>query len=392
MKHVAVLGGGPAGAVAAERLAAAGVRVTIIDEKLAWEKPCGGGITYKAYSRYPFLIDNATPKNSISETCLSDSGGAAATMRLSQPLLIYSRMDLNRMLLARAERSGAEISKDRVLAVKREGERWRVQTKAGKLDADFCVVATGARNSLRDFGTEYSASHTMYALGYYVPRMQRHIDIRFFQFLEGYIWIFPRCDHLSVGICGKGEPAHMLRRRLERFMEERGLPVKGSTFFGHMIPALEKPSWPRNRVAGTGWMAAGDAAGLVDPVTGEGLYYAVRSGDLASRILLDETVSPAQRESAYRAALKQDFLEELSFGSGLAKRFFFKRFLFSSVPARMIEFMQRSPRLSEIVQDLFAGTQSYLELKKRLLDNLNGTLFDIFVGSTLGRMVVKEGR
>ena len=49
MKSVAVLGGGPAGAVAAERLAAAGISTTLFDEKLAWEKPCGGGLTYKAY-------------------------------------------------------------------------------------------------------------------------------------------------------------------------------------------------------------------------------------------------------------------------------------------------------------------------------------------------------
>ena len=60
--RVAVLGGGPAGAMAAARLAAAGVSTVVIDEKLAWEKPCGGGLTYKAYTRYPFLTENFTPK------------------------------------------------------------------------------------------------------------------------------------------------------------------------------------------------------------------------------------------------------------------------------------------------------------------------------------------
>ncbi len=62
MKTVAVLGGGPAGAFAAERLARAGLKAIIFDEKLAWEKPCGGGLTFKAYNEYPFLIDNAWPK------------------------------------------------------------------------------------------------------------------------------------------------------------------------------------------------------------------------------------------------------------------------------------------------------------------------------------------
>ncbi len=59
---VAVLGGGPSGAFAAEKLAAAGIRTVVFDEKLAWEKPCGGGLTWKAYSQYPFLTDGATPK------------------------------------------------------------------------------------------------------------------------------------------------------------------------------------------------------------------------------------------------------------------------------------------------------------------------------------------
>jgi geranylgeranyl reductase len=56
MKRVAILGGGPAGAFAAEQLASAGLRVVVFDEKLAWEKPCGGGLTYKAYSQYPLPV------------------------------------------------------------------------------------------------------------------------------------------------------------------------------------------------------------------------------------------------------------------------------------------------------------------------------------------------
>src|SRR6185437_354489 len=102
MKQVAVLGGGPAGAFAAEQLALAGVRVMLFDEKLAWEKPCGGGLTHKAYSQYPFLLDNPTPKRFVTESVLSAPQGGEAPLKLSDPLLIYSRYDLNRMLLERA--------------------------------------------------------------------------------------------------------------------------------------------------------------------------------------------------------------------------------------------------------------------------------------------------
>jgi flavin-dependent dehydrogenase len=377
--------------MAAARLAAAGLDAILLDEKLAWEKPCGGGITWKAYQQYPFLLENPAPKKAVSETVLSDVKSGEVRMRLSKPLLIYSRYDLNGMLLERAAKAGARVEKDRVLGLQRTAGGWSVRTGSGSFDADFCVVATGARNSLRNVGTEWNASDTMYALGYYVPVTQDRIDIQFFPNFEGYIWVFPRSNHVSVGICGKGEPAARMRKRLEEYMERRGIPRKDAVFYGHMIPALEKPSWFRNRVSGEGWVAVGDAAGLVDPVTGEGLYYAFRSGDLAAEAILSEQHHPSVRHSLYHSLIRRDVMADLVIGAGLAKRFFIQQFLFSSVPARMIELMRRSPRMTEIVQDLFAGTQSYSSLKRRLLDNLNGTVLEIFIGAMLGHRIVKEG-
>lgn len=392
MKRVAVLGGGPAGSMAAARLAASGVDTVLLDEKLAWEKPCGGGITCKAYTRYPFLVDNDRPKKFVREAVLSEPRGGSVTMRLQQPLVIFSRLDLNGMLLKRAEDAGVQIEQERVTGLERRGARWSIKTRQGALEADFVVAATGARNALKNVGTEWSASDAMYALGYWVPDERQHIDIQFFPNFEGYIWVFPRCGHLSVGICGKGEPARKMRTRLEQYMTEHGIHWKDATFYGHMIPALERPSWHSNRVSGDGWMAVGDAAGLVDPVTGEGLYYAFRSGDLAAQAVLSEQHDPAQRPAIYRSLIHREFMEDLTLGADLAKRFFIQRFLFSSVPARMIEFMRRSPRMMEIVQDLFAGTQGYMDLKSRLLANLNGTLLEVCMGSMLGHRVIKEGR
>jgi len=387
MKKVAVLGGGPAGAFAAERLARAGVETVVLDEKLAWEKPCGGGLTYKAYSRYPFLMENSVPKRIVSETCLAAPRAGAVKMDLGKPLLIYSRMDLNRMLLDRAADAGAQLEKTRVLGIERGGRGWRLKTRHGVLDADFCIVATGARNSLRNVGTEWTAADTMYALGYFVPSAQDHIDIQFLSNLEGYIWVFPRCGHLSVGICGKGEPAHSLRARLERYMNEKGISYKDASFYGHMLPSLEHSGWKNNRLAGEGWLAVGDAGGLVDPITGEGLYYAMRSGDLASQVVLSDTHSLAERAQAYRSLVRRDFMADLEFGATLAKRVFLGRFLFSTVPARMIDFIRRSPRFQSLIEDLFAGTQPYLDLKGRLLKNLNGTLQEVIMNLCLQRVI-----
>ena len=391
MKTVAVLGGGPAGASAAERLAQAGLRTIVVDEKLAWEKPCGGGITYKAYSQYPYLIENDTPKKLVTDTFLAAPKARSVKMALTRPLVIYSRVDLNGMLLTRAASAGAEIEKERVLGLERNSSGWLIRTRRGKISADFCVVATGARNPLRDVGTQYTAQDTMYALGYWVPSDQAHIDIQFLPNLEGYIWVFPRAGHLSIGICGKSESAQCLRGRLERYMDEKGIARKDAKFYGHMLPALERRGWRNNRLAGDGWIAVGDAGGLVDPITGEGLYYAVRSGDLASRILLEDG-EPEKRADQYRTLIERDFGMDLTYGAGLAKRLFCGAILFSAVPTSMIKFMQRSPKFCEIMQDLFAGTQPYLELKNRLLRNVNTTLHEILMSFLFRKLILGETR
>jgi flavin-dependent dehydrogenase len=387
MKRVAVLGGGPAGAFAAERLSAAGIPTVILDEKLAWEKPCGGGLTYKAYSRYPFLLDNDTPKRFVRETMLAAGGGGQARLSLRQPLLIYSRIDLNRMFLDRAARAGVQIEKARVLEAARGNSGWKIKTSAGTLDADFCVVATGARNPLRNVGTHWTPSDTMIALGYYVEAQQEHIDIQFLPHLEGYIWIFPRCGHLSVGICGKRVPAQQLRARLESFMSERGLGWKGARFYSHVLPSLGTSSWQNNRVAGPGWVAVGDAGGFVDPITGEGLYYAIRSADLASQAILADT---EETQQSYRSLLDHDFTGDLAFGASIARRLFLGRFLFGSVPERMVQFARRSPRFYDLMQDLFAGTQSYLGLRGRIFRNIHGTVLDTFMNFLLSREIANE--
>jgi len=390
MKRIAVLGGGPAGAYAAERLASAGLETVLFDEKLAWEKPCGGGLTYKAYNQYPFLLHNDTPKKIISDTYLAAPRAGAVRMDLSRPLVIYSRYDLNNMMLQRAEQAGAQLEKTRVLEIDRTGRGWRLKTRNVSMEADYCIVATGARNPLRNVGTEWTPADTTSALGYFVPSDQDHIDIQFLPNLEGYIWVFPRCGHLSVGIGGKGEPASALRARLERYMDDKGISYKGAPFFGHMLPSLERSSWSRNRVAGDGWMAVGDAGGLVDPITGEGLYYAIRSGDLASQVVLNESHAMADKARAYYKLLQHDFADDLEFGAGLARRVFLGNFLFSTVPARMVDFIRRSPRFRVLIEDLFAGTQPYLELKDRLLKNLNGTLREVVMNFFLQKLIPEK--
>ena len=202
----------------------------------------------------------------------------------------------------------------------------------------------------------------MSALGYYVPGEQERIDIQFLPDLEGYIWVFPRCGHLSVGICGKGEPAAALRKRLEHYMAEtRHLAGRARRSTATCCRRSTPQSWKSNRVAGEGWMAVGDAAGLVDPITGEGLYYAIRSGDLAARALLAEVGSLREK----LAALPHVCCAAISRPTWSSARAWPSASSWADscsarVPARMVQFTRRSPRFAAIMQDLFAGTQPYL--------------------------------
>ncbi|MDR3719089.1 MAG: NAD(P)/FAD-dependent oxidoreductase [Bryobacteraceae bacterium] len=390
MKKVAVLGGGPAGAMAAAKLASAGIETVLLDEKLAWEKPCGGGLTWKAYDRYPFLLDNSVPKRLVTHTGLDDPRSGHAMVHLTRPLVIYSRKDLNALLLDRAARMGARLLKERVQAVQRDSGGWRVQTRTEPVQADYVIVALGARNHLKEFGSEFAPGDTMTALGYHVDAPQSHIDLQFFPSFEGYSWIFPRCGRASVGIGGKGESAQSMRYRLEQWMERRGLPYKNAPFYAHMIPALEPASWVNNRVSGEGWMAAGDTAGLVDPVTGEGIYYALRSGEMAAETLLDASIPWASKHVAYREALRREIMDELAAGSRLAPKLYLRPFLFSGMTARMIQFIRHSPAVSEVMQNLFAGSQSYIGLKSCLVGRARRAALEIMQSVVFRRRLVED--
>jgi flavin-dependent dehydrogenase len=311
-------------------------------------------------------------------------------VHLTRPLVIYSRRDLNELLLNRAAGLGARLMKERVHGIDRNGDGWVVRTRSGPVFADYVIVAMGARNPLREFGSEFAPGDTMTALGYHVEVPQKHIDLQFFPRFEGYSWIFPRCGRASVGIGGKGESAQVMRARLERWMDRRGLRYQDAPFYAHMLPALEPGSWANNRVSGEGWMAAGDSAGLVDPVTGEGIYYALRSGEIAAETLLDESVPRAVKHVAYRDHLRHEIMDELEAGSRLAPKLYLRPFLFSGMTARMIQFIRHSPSVSEVMQNLFAGSQSYRGLKACLVARARRAAVEILRSLVLHRKLVED--
>ena len=123
MKKIAIVGGGPAGALCGERLATAGFEVTIFDERLAWEKPCGGGLTHKAIETYPFLLDSPHPKKIIRTAELISSRGHRARFEMNNPIVIYSRKVLNGLLLDRAVEAGCTAICARVTEIDTKSAR-----------------------------------------------------------------------------------------------------------------------------------------------------------------------------------------------------------------------------------------------------------------------------
>ena len=124
-----------------------------------------------------------------------------------------------------------------------------------------------------------------------------------------------------MGICGKGEPGRCAATASGALYDGTAGCLKGSTFYSHLLPSLEIGSWRKNRVAGDGWMAVGDAAGLVDPITGEGLYYAIRSrGPGGARAAFGSERAGGKSLRTIRWLLVRDFTADLEFGARLAQK------------------------------------------------------------------------
>jgi flavin-dependent dehydrogenase len=383
-RTIAIIGGGPAGAMTAEKLArgwrGAGSgrrRVLVFEEKIGWEKPCGGGLSHKALQRYPFLAQATAGGNLLHNAEFVAATGRAMRFHLGAPLAVYSRATLNQLLLCRAENAGAEILADRILRLDRRFAGWEIEGRGKTYRADFVVLAAGARSRLRQTLTEdFLPRDFMLTLGYHLPVPCDVLRVQFYEKFEGYAWAFPRPDHVSVGICGKLGNGAMaaLRDRLSAFLQTFGYAPDPRRIFSHLLPSLSIESWGGLRLAGQGWALAGDAAGLVDPITGEGIYYAMRSGELLAEALLEDL------PQIYPERVRNDFGRALALGARLARWFYQGEVLGGGVTTRMIEFGTYSRKILEVMQDLIAGSQSYPGLMARLLGSMARALLETGVG------------
>jgi flavin-dependent dehydrogenase len=367
VRKIAIVGGGPAGAFVAAELARAGKEVLLFDEKLAWEKPCGGGVTDKALARWPFLREAAVERNWVSHCELTAPSGRKASFQLDRQIAIFSRLALNGLMLQRARDAGAQIIRERMVEIGGGAGGWLLKSKSSAHHAEFVVVSAGARNPFRkQFAGEIQPEDFIVAAGYYIPGTHHTVQVKFLPGLQGYLWVFPRADHFSVGICGNmqhGSTA-LLRKTLEQCLPEFGLKRDGAQFYAHIIPSYTVSTLRTARFCGEGWAMAGDAAGFVDAITGEGIYYALQSAELLSQALLKDV------PESYAATIRRELLPELEHAARIADRFYGGEWLGGPVIERMIRLTGRSPRFRDLMRDLFAGSQGYGDLKQRVRRSL----------------------
>jgi len=148
--------------------------------------------------------------------------------------------------------------------------------------------------------------------------------------------------------------------------------------FSHLLPALEPESWAGIRLEGDGWALAGDAAGLTDPLTGEGLYFALRSGELLADSIL--------KGSSYARRVWGEFGRKLMLGARIAPKFYCGEFLGASVTARMVQFCSRSRTFWSLFEDVVEGNQPYLGLPGRVFRNLPRSLVEMATHSVWKRL------
>ncbi|HEV7472709.1 MAG TPA: NAD(P)/FAD-dependent oxidoreductase [Pyrinomonadaceae bacterium] len=390
---VLIVGAGPAGSFAAEKLARGGTRVALFDGRPEGEpKACGGGVTAKALKAWPHLLDAVG--RTVGELEMYSPSGKRLHLKLDEPFAIYSRVAFDSYLRDRARAAGAAVLFEKITA------RGMTKTKSGwtlrgRNNAEWAgkvlVGADGANSAIaKRLAGPLQASDMEVAFGYRAPLPELGDAPTVIAFLPrwvGYAWAFPRLDHISFGIATTQEAFEhkALDDLLWQFMigyyrqrenakakpniwkqvgEPRAAAIEKNLRataerYAARIPGLADETWEKRRACGEGWALVGDAAGFADPVTGEGIYYALRSAELFAETFLEG------RPEEYEKRWREDFGGELRRASQMRRRFY-GNFWGAPFTERMIEFARGHSGIKKVLGDLVAGEQGYVGLKKKL--------------------------
>src|SRR6516225_3660152 len=166
--NIAVVGAGPAGTWASVLLARRGHSVTLIDSQAPWEKPCGGGVTAKALTRFG-IFGSDLPRNNIDRVTIYFGDKKSVTVTPQEPLAVLSRRELGKYLLNAAETAGVAIFKSRVNQIEPSAGGWRLSTRDGVVQSNFLIGADGATSLVRrSVATGLQPEDLAVTLGYFI--------------------------------------------------------------------------------------------------------------------------------------------------------------------------------------------------------------------------------
>lgn len=388
-----IVGAGPAGSFAAELLAKGGVKVALFDGRPEGEpKACGGGVTAKALKAWPQLL-NAVGRT-ITELDLYSPSSKRLHLALDEPFAIYSRIAFDSYLRDQARDAGAKVISEKVSArkTKRTESGWKLKGDSGTDWTGAVLIGADGANSgiAKMLAGPLPPSDMEVAFGYRAPLPVNDVAPTVVAFLPGwvgYAWAFPRPDHISFGIATtqdsfKHQPLDDL---LWRFMIGYYRQCEGETVnfwqvetdtpettrinehlrstaerYAARIPGLAAKTWDSRKVCGDDWALLGDAAGFADPVTGEGIYYALRSAEIFAEAYLSGDFT------SYEATWREDFGAELRRAAQMRRKFY-GNFWGAPFTERMIEFARGHRGVKRVLGDLVAGEQGYVDLKKKLV-------------------------
>jgi geranylgeranyl reductase family protein len=295
---VLVVGGGPAGSTTAYRLAAAGASVLLVDKaNFPRDKPCGGGLTMRAVAQCP--VDPApVVEDEVDVVELRFRYGDAVVRHARAPVILMTqRRRLDAFLLDAAREQGVEV---------REG----TTVDVAHPPADVVVGADGANGTtaralglgegiVRGVAFEGNVPYGLVDRARYSRRAVVELGV----IDGGYGWVFAKGDHVNVGIGAWESEGPQIRRHLARVCEAHGVATTDlQDLRGHRLPM--RPAG--TRIASTRSLLVGDAAGLIDPASGDGMYECFVSSRHAADAILDLLGGRASTLDPYEAAVDAD--------------------------------------------------------------------------------------
>jgi geranylgeranyl reductase family protein len=371
---VIVAGGGPAGSITGYHLARAGLRTAVLDaQKFPRAKPCGGGLQARAALQIPFDVSEVL-RGTMRHVRFSFGLTEPCTRTYHEPL-VYGvlRSEFDAFLLERAAEAGASIRQPvRVWSFDAPADGpVVVHTDRGDFTA-WCLVGADGANSvvgrLLNARGDYFWQAAVYCE---IPveslnsgaLAEECMQIDWGTLPSGYAWVFPKRGYVNVGAGGPVRIARLLRPYVSRFLESKQLLKPGRleqlTFTGHQLPTLTR----RTRLANRRILLVGDAAGLVDPFTGDGISFACHSARLAAECIAQALGLATPDLSGYQQKLKSELARELLIS---------RRVLALSVafPNFVHRLFRQNDRLWQTFCRILRGEESFLRLKKDILGPL----------------------